>query len=228
MRLKALSGRCRGAVGATAGLAARRRAALNFSRAPGWPDSAGLLAPWPRAFSLSLSLSPSGGGAVLGKCRPGRGGGFKKPPSRAPPAPLAAPGSTSERRPPRNAARPAGGGCAEPGRPASLLPPPRGQAARGGAPAPGPGVAAQRGRSLGLCADEVVSRAGMWGGGRCGGVGHPTPQTKHCQSLIKYAPFASRGTKEINGETEAISQVLELSGLVGVTGPLTGPGSPGS
>lgn len=155
--------RARGAVGARSRDSRLCAARLSTSLAPlaGGTRRASS-APPPR--SLSLCLSPSGGGAVLWKCGPGWGGGFKKPPGRVPPAAPAAPGSTSERRPPRNAARPAGGGRAEPAGPASLPPLPHAARRREGHPRPRPGSTTPgRPGPRRRRAGEMTSGAGKWG-----------------------------------------------------------------
>lgn len=152
----ALLGRCRGA---TTGLATLRCAALNFSRARAGGSRRASSAPRRRA------LSPSGGGAVLGKCGLGRGGGFKKPPGRAPPRRARGP-RVHVRAPASQECRPGRGWG--PRRLAAPPPPPLPHAAgrRLGAPAPA-GLRPRGARSLvpgprGRRAGEVDSGAGRW------------------------------------------------------------------
>lgn len=179
--VRALSGRCRG----TAGLAGRRRAALNFSRALAG-GLGGTRGSW--AALLSLSLPPGAERCCSGSAGRAGAGGLRSPRAALPPPRSRPPGPRQSAGLPGMPPGPRVG-AARAARPASSSPPPRGPRSPRGPPAPCQG-----------------GGRGGWSPGaapECRGVGTQHPKTKDCQSEMKYAPSTSRGTEDKNGETEA-------------------------
>lgn len=158
------------------------------------------LAPGP--FSLSLPLSPRAERCSRSAGLAGPGG--LRSPRAAPPLPQSSqpPGPRQSAGLPGMPPGPRVG--AAPRRPAPPPPsPPLPHAARATGVAPDPGL-----RSRVSARPDPRSR--HWRGGeqswKVRGEGTQHPKTKHCQSEIKHAPSTPRGTKEINGETEAKTQ----------------------